>query len=197
MAATKRKPRRSSLNKLASSLVGRYRKLRVTATQGIRRALAPKTLGQRGEAAAARYLKRLGYIIVARSSHIRRGEIDLIAVDGRTIVFVEVKTRVSHDAGHPAEAVDRDKQHRLTRLAMVYLKRHHLLENPGPLRRDRDYLAHRRAMPHDRTFQKRLRANRHGADVLLNRPGPAFTERLALDRRELLDTAAAQRDEFC
>jgi putative endonuclease len=131
MAATKRKPRRSPLKELASSLARRYRKLRSATTESIRRALAPKTLGQRGEAAAARYLKRLGYIIVARSSHIRRGEIDLIAVDGRTVVFVEVKTRVSHDAGHPAEAVDRDKQHRLTRLAMVYLKRHHLLENPA------------------------------------------------------------------
>ena len=94
-----------------------------------RRTFGPKTLGQRGEAAAARFLKRLGYKIIARGSHIRRGEIDLIAVDGRTIVFVEVKTRVSHDAGHPADAVDRNKQERLTRLAMVYLKRHHLLEH--------------------------------------------------------------------
>jgi putative endonuclease len=131
MAESKRKPRRSSAKTLASSLVRRYREFRAVAAASLRRALAPKTLGQRGEAAAARYLKRLGYIIIARSSHIRRGEIDLIAVDGRTIVFVEVKTRVSHDAGHPAEAVDRDKQHRLTRLAMVYLKRHHLLETPA------------------------------------------------------------------
>lgn len=131
MAKTKRKPRRSTLADLSLSLVRQYKKLRATTADSIRRALAPKTLGQRGEAAAARYLKRLGYTIVARGSHIRRGEIDLIAVDGRTIVFVEVKTRVSHDAGHPAEAVDREKQRRLTRLAMVYLKRHHLLENPA------------------------------------------------------------------
>ncbi len=76
-----------------------------------------------------RYLKRLGYAIIARGSHIRRGELDLIAVDGRTLVFVEVKTRTSHDAGHPADAVDRVKQERLTRLAVVYLKRHGLLEH--------------------------------------------------------------------
>jgi putative endonuclease len=131
MSVRKEKPRRSPLNEIASSLGHRYRTLRTEIMNSVRRALAPKTLGQRGEAAAARYLKRLGYVIVARSSHIRRGEIDLIAVDGRTVVFVEVKTRVSHDAGHPAEAVDREKQHRLTRLAMVYLKRHHLLENPA------------------------------------------------------------------
>ena len=52
----------------------------------------------------------------------------LIAVDGRTVVFVEVKTRSAHDAGHPAEAVDYDKQRRLTRAASAYRKRHDLLE---------------------------------------------------------------------
>ena len=53
---------------------------------------------------------------------------DLVAVDDRTVVFVEVKTRHSHDAGHPAEAVDEAKQQRLTRGALAYLKRHGLLE---------------------------------------------------------------------
>lgn len=88
----------------------------------------PQSLGRRGEDAAARYLKRLGYIIVARSEQAGIGELDLIAVDGRTVVFVEVKTRTTHDAGHPADAVDEAKQRRLTRLALAYLKRHDLLE---------------------------------------------------------------------
>src|SRR6476620_7524256 len=87
-----------------------------------------KPLGRRGEDAAARYLQMLGYVIVARSHRDNIGEIDLIAVDGRTIVFIEVKTRTSHDAGHPADAVDEKKQQRLTRLALSYLKRHDLLE---------------------------------------------------------------------
>src|SRR6267154_2058856 len=108
MARRKQKPRRSALGELSASILDGYRRFRGSAADYVRRALAPKTLGQRGEAAAARYLKRLGYVIVARGSHIRRGEIDLIAVDGRTIVFVEDKPRVSHDAGHPAEAVDRE-----------------------------------------------------------------------------------------
>jgi putative endonuclease len=56
---------------------------------------------------------------------------DLVAVDGRTIVFVEVKTRQSHDAGHPADAVDAEKQRRLTRLALAYLKQHDLLDCPA------------------------------------------------------------------
>jgi putative endonuclease len=89
---------------------------------------APKPLGRRGEDAAARYLARLGYVIVARGHRDKIGEIDLIAVDGRTIVFVEVKTRTTDQKGMPAEAVDLEKQRRLTRLAMAYLKRHDLLE---------------------------------------------------------------------
>ena len=91
----------------------------------------PATLGQRGEAVAAKYLRRRGYKIVAHGSRGALGELDLVAVAGRTIVFVEVKTRRSQDAGHPAEAVDDDKQRRLTRLAVGYLRRHGLLEYPA------------------------------------------------------------------
>ncbi len=88
-----------------------------------------RSLGRRGERAGQRYLRRRGYKIVARGQRSRLGELDLVAVDGRTIVFVEVKTRHSHDAGHPAEAVGKEKQQRLTRLALAYLKRHALLEH--------------------------------------------------------------------
>jgi putative endonuclease len=94
----------------------------------VRAWLAPRPLGRRGEEAAARYLRRLGYVIVARGHRDNIGEIDLVAVDGRTLVFVEVKTRTSQDAGHPADAVDAEKQRRLTRLALSYMKRHDLLE---------------------------------------------------------------------
>lgn len=91
----------------------------------------PRSLGQRGEAAAASYLKRRGYKIVARGDRAVLGELDIVAVDGRTIVFVEVKTRASDDGGHPAEAVDQEKQRRLTRVALAYLRRHELLEFPS------------------------------------------------------------------
>jgi len=87
-----------------------------------------RSLGERGERAAARYLRRRGYKIVGRHERGRLGELDLVAVDGRTVVFVEVKTRRSCDAGHPAEAVGPEKQARLTRLALAYLKRHNLLD---------------------------------------------------------------------
>ena len=90
-----------------------------------------KTLGQRGEAAAARFLRRRGYKILARSDHFGPGELDLVALDGQTIVFVEVKTRERADIGHPAEAVDSAKQRRLTRLAVTFLKRYGLLDRPA------------------------------------------------------------------
>ena len=87
-------------------------------------------LGRRGERVARRYLRRQGWrIIVARSREIL-GELDLVAVDQGTIVFIEVKTRRSFRAGSPAEAVDVRKQRRLARLALVYLKRHGLLGHP-------------------------------------------------------------------
>lgn len=90
-----------------------------------------KTLGQRGEAAAARYLRRRGYKVLARGDRQGPGELDLVMLDRKTIVFVEVKTRQSDDMGHPAEAVDAHKQRRLTRLAVTFLKRHGLLDCPA------------------------------------------------------------------
>jgi putative endonuclease len=96
-----------------------------------RRSRQPLPLGKAGEREAARYLKRRGFLIVAQGDRARLGEIDIVAVERRTIVFVEVKTRSSHDAGHPADAIDRTKQRRLTRAARGYLKRHDLEENPA------------------------------------------------------------------
>jgi len=88
-----------------------------------------RPLGQRGEAAAARYLKRRRYKVLARGRRLRPGELDLVMLDpDGTIVFVEVKTRSTQEAGHPAEAVDAVKQRKLTRLAVTFLKRYGLLE---------------------------------------------------------------------
>jgi putative endonuclease len=87
-------------------------------------------LGDRGERYAARYLRRQGFKIVARQYSNRLGEIDLIAVDGPSVVFVEVKTRTSDAAGMPVEAVDERKQRQIVRAALAYLKQHRLLEQP-------------------------------------------------------------------
>jgi len=94
-----------------------------------KRGILNRLLGDRGERAAAKYLKQQGYRILARQSRSRIGEIDLIALDGETVVFVEVKTRSSHAAGHPSEAVTYTKRKQLTRAALVWLKRRRLLDS--------------------------------------------------------------------
>src|SRR5262249_16774000 len=81
-----------------------------------------KPLGFIGERVAERFLKRQGYRIVARGLLLRGGELDLVAVDDRTVVFVEVKTRRSSQFGQPADAVDQRKQFRMTKAALFYLK---------------------------------------------------------------------------
>jgi len=91
--------------------------------------LLKKLLGHRGERAAARFLRKLGYRILHRQHTSRLGEIDLVARDGDQIVFVEVKTRKSNAAGDPVEAVTHAKQRKLTQVALAYLKRYNLLES--------------------------------------------------------------------
>ena len=86
-----------------------------------------RLLGDEGERIAARHLKKLGYRILARQTRNKLGEIDLIALDGDTIVFVEVKSRRDERDGSPAEAVDRRKQVKLTQLSLAWLKKKGLL----------------------------------------------------------------------
>lgn len=88
-----------------------------------------KFLGIRGENAAVTYLKQKGYRILFCNHKNQFGEIDIIARDQDWIVFVEVKTRSSTSAGHPTEAVNLKKQIQLTKLAMVFLKQHQLLNH--------------------------------------------------------------------
>lgn len=95
------------------------------------RGLWNKLFGDRGERAAAKFLKRQGFRIVQRNYSTPWGEIDIVAVDGTTIVFVEVKTRSTVVAGRPEEAVTFDKQKKLTQMALAYLKKHRLLEHPA------------------------------------------------------------------
>jgi putative endonuclease len=84
--------------------------------------------GSRSERAAARFLRRLGYRLLARNYTCAHGELDLIALEGRCIVFVEVRSTESNDTERPATSVDEAKQRRLTRLALFYLQQHRLLD---------------------------------------------------------------------
>jgi putative endonuclease len=79
-------------------------------------------LGQAGEALAERHLKKMGYRILERNYRTRLGEIDLIARDNGTLVFVEVKTRRSEKYGSPRFAITPHKQKKLSVTALSYLK---------------------------------------------------------------------------
>jgi putative endonuclease len=87
-------------------------------------------LGEVGEDLAVRELERRGYAVLARRYRRRSGEIDIIAADGRTVVFVEVKTRDGEVYGSAAAAVTALKQRRLIATARDYLSRQHLVDVP-------------------------------------------------------------------
>lgn len=75
-----------------------------------------------GEDAAAGWLVGHGYRVLARNVRFRRGELDIVAVDGNVLVFVEVKTRRTRRAGLPQEAVHPRKQAQIRRLATAWMK---------------------------------------------------------------------------
>jgi len=86
--------------------------------------------GIRGEEEAARFLTRSGYAILDKNVRTRAGEIDLVAKEGRTLVFVEVKTRRELEGDPPQAAVQTRKQNRLAKLAHGYLKLKRLRQTP-------------------------------------------------------------------
>lgn len=81
-----------------------------------------KQVGSKGEDLAAEFLKGKGYRIIGRNYKTPVGELDIIAKDGETLVFIEVKTRSSNAFGYPFEAVDSRKKRKLKNLALFYLK---------------------------------------------------------------------------
>jgi putative endonuclease len=91
----------------------------------VKRQPARDTLGDRGENLAARHLRNLGYRIITRNYRCPLGEIDIVARDGTTLVFCEVKTRAYDDQGvSPEDQVNDIKQHQITKAARYYLSRY-------------------------------------------------------------------------
>jgi putative endonuclease len=105
-----------SLYRLADAARNRYR---------MRHSTPEQAHGRRGEDLAHRFLRRHGLTIVGRNFHQRagRGELDIVAWDRQTLVFVEVKTRASAEFGDPGRAVGTDKVEDLRRAAGEYLRR--------------------------------------------------------------------------
>ena len=78
-------------------------------------------LGKEGERVAERYLQKKGYTLVERNYRCPAGELDLIVLDRRVVVFVEVKTRTGHGFGSPLEAVEFRKQRKMIQAAQFFL----------------------------------------------------------------------------
>ena len=87
--------------------------------------------GNRSERAAAKFLRRQGYRLVARNYRCPHGELDLVAIDSGCVVFVEVRSTGTLDLTKTAASVDLAKQRRLTNLALHFLQQHCLLNYPA------------------------------------------------------------------
>jgi len=85
-----------------------------------------KELGKKGEEVALRFLKKRGYRIIEKNYVCKLGEMDIIAKEKDTLVFIEVKTRTSTAFGPPQLAVNASKQRQLSKVALNYLKEKHL-----------------------------------------------------------------------
>jgi putative endonuclease len=99
----------------------------------VRKSVQPNQLnplGDRGENVAARFLLNLGYKIIIRNFRCDGGEIDIVARDGKTLVFVEVKTR-AYDDPTPEEQVNLVKQNQLTKAGKFYLSRYGVPQPPA------------------------------------------------------------------
>jgi putative endonuclease len=88
-------------------------------------------IGQKGEDLAYELLKKKGYKVLERNFKSPLGEIDIVAREGKTLAFVEVKTRLSSDFGSAKWAVGPRKQRKLSMVALDYLKRHSLSDQPA------------------------------------------------------------------
>lgn len=79
-------------------------------------------LGKQGEDLALKKIRRLGYQCICRNYRCPLGEIDLVAKDGDTLVFLEIKTRKGRSLGYAKEAVDARKRRQLSKVALAYMK---------------------------------------------------------------------------
>lgn len=89
-----------------------------------------RAIGIEGETQAEKYLKKKKYKIIAKNYKNIIGEIDIVAKQKETIVFVEVKKRETLCFGRPSEAVDENKQQKIRTVALYYLKQHKMLDFP-------------------------------------------------------------------
>lgn len=95
-----------------------------------------RKIGNEKEQLAASYLESKGYFIIQKNYRVRQGEIDIIARDGNTIVFVEVKYRKNTLKGHPLEAITPKKQRQICKTALFYMNQNKINPETIPVRFD-------------------------------------------------------------
>ncbi len=93
--------------------------------------LTGKRTGEKGEELAAAYLTEAGYRIIERNYRCVFGEIDIVAEEGNTLIFVEVKSRRSESYGDPQLAVGHQKQKKISKIALHYLSAKNLRHRPA------------------------------------------------------------------
>ena len=114
-----------------ANLFNRFRPLMCQVPEGEIKPKVKDVLGDRGENVAARYVRStLGYKILIRNYKNDLGEVDIVARDGKTIVFIEVKTR-AYDDPTPEDQVNQFKQHQLTKAAKAFLSRYGTPQPPA------------------------------------------------------------------
>lgn len=90
-----------------------------------------KEIGQKGENLAVDYLQNAGYTVLERNYRCKLGEIDIIARDNDTLVFIEVRSRSSLAFGLPQESINRRKRHQISKVALEYMIRRKLKNIPA------------------------------------------------------------------
>ncbi len=95
-----------------------------------------REVGSDKENVAAAYLEKKGYFIIQKNYRVRQGEIDIVARDGDTLVFVEVKYRKNLSSGHPLEAITPSKIKQISRTALFYLNQNKISVDNTPIRFD-------------------------------------------------------------
>jgi putative endonuclease len=87
-----------------------------------------KKRGDGAEQLVVEHLERTGFVVIGRNVTFRDGELDIVAMKGEVLAFVEVRMRMSHRFGHPAETISRSKRQKIIRAALRFLQRHNLFQ---------------------------------------------------------------------
>lgn len=109
---------------------GFYMSINSSQKKSFNASLARKKLGDKGEQIALEYLEKKNMKLLDKNWRSKHGEIDLVMMDGETLCFVEVRSKIGTDRGHPLETITAAKQRQIVRVSSHYLQINNLEESP-------------------------------------------------------------------